>query len=300
MAGESRCGVVAIAGRPNVGKSTLLNRMLGAKIAIVTPKPQTTRDRILGILTLPGAQILFHDTPGIHVPSKALNRRMVRLAEEALADADLVLLVSDAHDPSTCLEQEALVLDRVRESGRPTLLVLNKIDLLKKSDLLPCMDRWRNAGFEDQVPVSARTGDGVDRLIEEVRRRLPVGPPLYPEDDLSDRPMRYLASEIIREKVFLSTRQEIPYSIAVTIDQFQEPEPPRAVQIDATIHVEKESQKPIVIGRNGAMIKRIGTEARRELEAILGRSVMLRIFVRVDEEWTRSDRMVRSLLDEGT
>ena len=300
MAGESRCGVVAIAGRPNVGKSTLLNRMLGAKIAIVTPKPQTTRDRILGILTLPGAQILFHDTPGIHVPSKALNRRMVRLAEEALADADLVLLVSDAHDPSTCLEQEALVLDRVRESGRPTLLVLNKIDLLKKSDLLPCMDRWRNAGFEDQVPVSARTGDGVDRLIEEVRRRLPVGAPLYPEDDLSDRPMRYLASEIIREKVFLSTRQEIPYSIAVTIDQFQEPEPPRAVQIDATIHVEKESQKPIVIGRNGAMIKRIGTEARRELEAILGRSVMLRIFVRVDEEWTRSDRMVRSLLDEGT
>lgn len=300
MADDHRCGVVAIAGRPNVGKSTLLNQVLGTKIAIVTPKPQTTRDRILGILTLPDAQVLFHDTPGIHVPSKALNRRMVRLAEEALADADLVLLVTDAHDPATCLEEEALVLDRVQGAGRPTLLVLNKIDLRRKSDLLPCMDRWRSAGFEDQVPVSALTGDGVDRLIEEVRKRLPVGPPLYPEDDLSDRPVRYLASEVLREKVFLSTRQEIPYSIAVTIDQFQEPEPPRAIQIDATIHVEKESQKPIVIGRNGAMLKRIGTAARQELEAILGRSVMLRIFVRVDEDWTRSDRLVRSLLDEGT
>ncbi|HOU52383.1 MAG TPA: GTPase Era [Myxococcota bacterium] len=300
MADDHRCGVVAIAGRPNVGKSTLLNQVLGTKIAIVTPKPQTTRDRILGILTLPDAQVLFHDTPGIHVPSKALNRRMVRLAEEALADADLVLLVTDAHDPATCLEEEALVLDRVRGAGRPTLLVLNKIDLRRKADLLPCMDRWRSAGFEDQVPVSALTGDGVDRLIEEVRKRLPVGPPLYPEDDLSDRPVRYLASEVLREKVFLSTRQEIPYSIAVTIDQFQEPEPPRAIQIDATIHVEKESQKPIVIGRNGAMLKRIGMAARQELEAILGRSVMLRIFVRVDEDWTRSDRLVRSLLDEGT
>jgi len=300
MAEEHRCGVVAIAGRPNVGKSTLLNRLLGTKIAIVTPKPQTTRDRILGILTLPGAQVLFHDTPGIHLPTKALNRRMVRLAEEALADADLVLLVSDLHDPRTCLEQEAQVLDRIRAAGRPTLLVLNKIDLCRKADLLPCMERWRSAGLDVQVPVSAKTGDGLDRLLAEVTMRLPPGPSLYPEDDLSDRPVRYLASEIIREKVFLSTRQEIPYSTAVTIDQFEEPPPPRAIQIDATIHVEKDSQKPIVIGRSGAMLKRIGTAARQELEALLERPVMLRLFVRVDEQWTQSDRLVRSLLDEGT
>jgi GTPase len=299
MSEEHRCGVVAIAGRPNVGKSTLLNRLLGAKIAIVTPKPQTTRDRILGILSREGAQILFQDTPGIHQPPKPLNRRMMSEAEAALEDADVVLVLTDARDPGHCLREDALVLQRVKAAGKPTILAINKIDLLAKPALLPLLDAYGNkAGMDTVIPISAVTGDGLDVLVAEVVKHLPVGPSMYPEDELSDRSLRFLATEIVREKLTLLTRKEIPYSTAVTIDTFTEPEPPQAVTIEMTIHVERASQKGIVIGKGGSMLKRIGTEARVDLEGLMERKVMLKLFVRVDEEWASSDAALRRLLDE--
>ncbi len=299
MKNAHRCGVVAIAGRPNVGKSTLLNRLLGTKIAIVTPKPQTTRDRILGILSRPDAQLLFQDTPGIHEPPKPLNRRMMAEAEAALTDADVVLVLTDCTDAASCLQQDGLVLDRVRAAGKPTVLGINKIDLLEKPALLPLMDAYANrAGFETVVPVSAATGDGLDDLVDEVVKHLPEGPALYPDDELSDRPLRFLAAEIVREKLMLFTRKEIPYSTAVTIDTFTEPEPPQAVLIEMTIHVERSSQKAIVIGKGGSMLKRIGSAARVDLEGLLERKVMLKLFVRVTEEWASSDDALKRLLDE--
>jgi GTP-binding protein Era len=293
-----RCGVVAIAGRPNVGKSTLLNKMLGAKIAIVTPKPQTTRDRILGILTRPEAQFLFQDTPGIHQPPKPLNRRMMAEADAALADADVVLVITDASKAAYCLKEDGLVLERVRAAGKPTVLAINKIDLLDKPALLPLMLAYGSAGFNTIVPISAVTGDGLEEMIAEVIKHLPEGPSLYPEDELSDRSLRFLATEIVREKLTLNTRKEIPYSTAVTIDTFTEPELPLAVLIEMTIHVERSSQKAIVIGKGGSMLKRIGTEARIDLENLMERKVMLKLFVRVDEEWASSDAALRRLLDE--
>lgn len=296
MDGEHRCGVVAIAGRPNVGKSTLLNHLLGTKVAIVSPKPQTTRDRILGILSRPDVQVLFHDTPGIHKPVKPLNRRMLDEADAALADADVVLMMSDARDPATCLREDALVLQRVRNAGVPTLLALNKIDTVAKPHLLPLMQAYSEVGFDAIVPVSALTGEGLEDLLKEIVSRLPFGPSMYPEDELSDRPLRFLTTEIIREKVFLCCRQEIPYSTAVSIDTFTEPEGPGAVVIEATIHVERASQKGIVIGRGGSMLKQIGTDARVDLEALLERKVMLRLFVRVDEDWAGSDATLRRIL----
>jgi len=299
MSEEHRCGVVAIAGRPNVGKSTLLNRLLGAKIAIVTPKPQTTRDCILGILTGPGSQILFQDIPGIHQPPKPLNRRMMAVADAALADADVVMVMTDASKAAHCLQEDRLVLDRVRDAGKPTVLAINKIDLLDKPSLLPLMEAYGiQAGFDTIIPISAVTGDGLDELVAEVVKRLPVGPALYPEDELSDRSLRFLATEIVREKLTLNTRKEIPYSTAVTIDTFTEPEPPLAVTIEMTIHVERSSQKAIVIGRGGSMLKKIGTEARLDLEGLMERKVMLKLFVRVDEEWASSDAALKRLLDE--
>lgn len=296
---EHRCGVVAIAGRPNVGKSTLLNKLLGAKIAIVTPKPQTTRDCILGILTRPGAQILFQDTPGIHQTPKPLNRRMMVVAEAALAEADVILMLTDATDASHCLQHDTLVLDRVKAAGKPTILAINKIDLLGKPALLPLLDAYGNkAGMPTVIPISAATGDGLDILVDEIQKHLPAGPALYPEDELSDRSMRFLATEIVREKLTLATHKEIPYSTAVTIDTFTEPELPLAVTIEMTIHVERSSQKGIVIGKGGSMLKKIGTAARIDLEALLERKVMLKLFVRVDEEWASSDAALKRLLDE--
>jgi len=299
MSDLHRCGVVAIAGRPNVGKSTLLNHLLGAKIAIVTPKPQTTRDRILGILTRPGVQILFQDTPGIHEPPKPLNRRMMVEAEAALEDADVILVLTDCTKAASCLKEDGLVLDRVRAAGKPVVLAINKIDLLDKPSLLPLMDAYCNRGGLDTViPISAATGDGLDILVDEVVKHLPEGPALYPEDELSDRSLRFLAAEIVREKLTLNTRKEIPYSSAVTIDTFTEPEPPQAVTIEMTIHVERSSQKAIVIGKGGSMLKKIGMEARQDLEGLLERKVMLKLFVRVDEEWASSDAALKRLLDE--
>jgi len=293
-----RCGIVTIAGRPNVGKSTLLNYMIGTKVAIVTPKPQTTRDRITGIRTEPDVQYLFQDTPGLHKPMKALNRRMVAEAEAAISDADVVLFMTDAASPKEAEDLDREWVALVAGTSRPVVLALNKVDRLDpKSLLLPIMDFFsRLHHFEAIIPICALTGDGVDRLLEEVKRLLPEGPALYPEETLSDRPIRFLAAEVIREKLTLATAKEIPYSVAVTIDDFQEPEPPEPVRIFATIHCERESQKPIVIGRGGAMLRRIGTEARRELELLLSRHVFLKLYVKVSEDWTRTDRGLDRIL----
>lgn len=286
-----RCGAVAMAGRPNVGKSTLLNRLLGSKIAIVTPKPQTTRDRILGILTMDDWQILFQDAPGIHRSHKALNRRMVAEALAVMDDCDVVLMVTEGSDPAVNLKRDEMVLERVAASGLPAVLALNKVDLLGKPKLLPLIDAYhKRHTFQAIVPVCALDGDGLDALLDELTRILPEGPAMFPADQLSDRPLRFLASEFIREKVMLFTKQEVPYSTAVSIDVFKEPPPPAVVGIMATIHVERSSQKAIVIGRHGAMLKRIGTAARVEMEALLGRKVFLELFVRVEENWASSEK----------
>lgn len=303
---EHRCGLAAILGRPNVGKSTLLNAFLKTKVAIVTPKPQTTRERILGILTRPGFQVLFQDTPGIHEPHRALGRRMVTEAAAALADCDVALVVTDAGDPETCRVQDGPVLERARAAGRPVIVAVNKVDLVAKPALLPLMDeihrRWEPASI---VPVCAVTGDGLEDLLDEVVARLPPGPPLYPADVLSDRPLRFVAAELIREKVMLFTRQEVPYSTAVRVESFEEGP---VIRISATVVVERPSQKRIVVGKGGAMIRRIGTAARREIEALLagegassGRrrrpKVFLDLFVRVDEDWTRTEEGLRRVGD---
>ncbi len=300
-----RCGVAAILGRPNVGKSTLLNAFLKTKVAIVTPKPQTTRDRILGVLTRPEFQVLFQDTPGIHEARRALNRRMVAEAARALVDCDVALVVTDARDPGTCRVEDGPVLDRAREAGHPVIVVVNKVDLVAKPALLPLMDevhrRWEPEAI---VPVCAVTGDGLEDLLREVVARLPEGPPLVPADLLSDRPLRFVAAELIREKVMLFTHQEVPYSTAVRIEAFEEG---RTTRISATIVVERPSQKRIVVGKGGAMIRRIGTAAREEIEALLAAAgpshrgrrvrVFLDLFVQVDEGWTRTEDGLRRVAE---
>jgi len=295
--GDHRCGIVAVVGRPNVGKSTLINAYLRTKVSIVTPKPQTTRERILGILSRPGFQVLFQDTPGIHVPHRALNRRMVAEADGALQDADVVLALSDAHDAASCLEVECEVLKRLESAQKPVLVAINKVDQVQKARLLPLIEIWhRHLHPAAIVPISARTGDGLEDLLAEVVARLPSGPALYPAEDLSDRPLRFLAAEVIREKVMLFTHQEVPYSTAVRIEAFQEP-PAGArrglVRISATILVERPSQKKIVVGSGGAMIRRIGSAAREELEALIGHKVFLELFVKVEEDWTQSEQGLR-------
>lgn len=292
-----KCGVVAIAGRPNVGKSTFLNFLMGSKIAIVTPKPQTTRDRILGVLTNDDAQILFHDTPGIHQSAKPLNRRMIATALEALYDADAILMMTDATRPSACTKEDAHVLERVVASGKPAVLAVNKIDKIAKPLLLPLMQAYLQAGgFRAVVPISAKTGSGLDAVVKELMACLPEGQPLYPEDELSDRPMRFLAAEIIREKVTLYTHQEVPYSTAVTIDTWADGTKGGATKIHATIHVERDSQKAIVIGHGGAMLKRVGIEARKDIEQMAGARVMLTLNVVTEENWTESTRELDRLL----
>jgi len=284
---EFRCGVAGLVGRPNVGKSTLLNRLIGSKIAIVTPKPQTTRDNILGILTTQDYQILFYDTPGIHEAKRALNKRMVAQAKEAIQDCDVVTAITDIDDPARIIDDQG-VLDALRTAGKPAVLAINKIDLIRKEILLPIMDAYNATGlFEAIVPISALSGDGVDRLVGEIVARLPVGPALYPEDQLSDRPIRFLAQEVIREKVILCTKQELPYSTAVVIESFEELE--KLVRLKATILCERQSQKGILIGSGGRMLKKIGTLAREELEHLLRKKVYLELYVKVDEDWTKSE-----------
>jgi GTPase len=276
-------GFVSILGRPNAGKSTLLNALVGTKVAIVADKPQTTRVAIQGVLHRPEGQIIFLDTPGIHPAGTLLDQRMMRAVRDALSERDLLLYVVDASRPFTEADQQAA--DMLRKAETPALLLLNKIDQFKdKGGLLALIERYRGLGqFDDYIPISARKGEGLDTLIAEIFKRLPEGPPYFPPDHVTDQPERFLAAELIREKVLRETRQEVPHSVAVTVDQWEEAE--NLTRIHASILVEREGQKGIVIGQQGAMLKRIGTAARHEMEAMFGRRVYLGLHVKVKPGW---------------
>jgi len=288
-------GHVSLVGRPNAGKSTLLNRLVGTKIAIVSDKPQTTRNRILGVRNYPDAQVVFLDTPGIHRPLHRMNAQMVDVAVDTIGDVDVLGLVMDASEPIG--KGNRFIINLVTRSKTPVFLILNKIDLMKKSRLLPIIAEYAKlADFAEIVPVSAATGDNVDRLERTIIDRLPEGERLYPDDYLTDQPERFFASEIVREKLLQFTHTEIPFSSAVVVERFEEP-PDRAdktgiLNLYCSIIVERESQKPIVIGKGGDMIKRIGSAAREELERFFGTRVFLDLHVRVKAEWRDNDRMI--------
>jgi GTP-binding protein Era len=287
-----RSGFVSIVGRPNVGKSTLLNRILGRKIAAVTPKPQTTRRRLLGIKTRETAQILLLDTPGIHATRDLLTERMVERAVESLREADVALWVVDAAAGLTAADRD--VARRLPGGGKPVVVAVNKIDAVSRSELLPLLAAI-GALLPDRpvVPVSARTGENLEELLRTIEALLPEGARYYPPEDLTDEPERAIAAEIVREKVMLATRDEVPYAVAVSIDAFEEKPEKGLVVITATIHVARDSQKPIVIGERGARIKAIGQAARHELEALLGTRVFLELFVRVQADWTSRPARLR-------
>ena len=287
-----KSGFVSLIGRPNAGKSTLLNRLVGTKLAIVSNKPQTTRTRILGVRNYPDAQVVFLDTPGIHRPLHRMNVRMVDAAVDTIREVDVVCLIVDVTEPPG--QGDRFVLDLVKNAKAPVFLVLNKIDLIKKNRLLPLMQQYSEMGtFAEIVPVSAGTGDNVDRLERALIARLPEGEAQYPEDYFTDQPERFFAAEIVREKLLQLTHAEIPFSSAVVVDKFEEPETPKALlRLHCTIVVERESQKPIVIGHGGDMIKRIGTAAREDLERFFDTKVFLDLHVRVSSEWRENDHLL--------
>lgn len=322
-----KSGFVSIIGAPNAGKSSLLNALVGEKLAIVTSKPQTTRTRIQGILNLravkgrPAAQIIFVDTPGVHRPDSRLNRRMLQEIHEALESRDVILLIVDASEKSHPANQQALELIRehVGEQARPqpgpgsgglqglklgaqprsaadrVFLLLNKIDRSPKQNLLPLIERWsRLHNFQEIIPISAKTGEGLDVLLEKIVRALPEGPRYFPEDQLTDQPERFLAAEIIREKILEKTGKEVPYAIAVMIDRYEELE--KLVRISATIYCEREGQKGILIGKRGERLKAIGTEARLELERFLGKKVFLELHVKIKPDWRESESFLEDLI----
>jgi len=287
-----RSGFVAIVGAPNVGKSTLLNQMMGEKISITSKKPQTTRNQILGVVHRPASQLIFIDTPGIHKTTLPLNIRIVDAALSALGNVDIVLIMIDVAKPDP--ESEAFIIKKLEKINKPVALVLNKIDLVKKHALLNIMDRWSKAyPFEAIIPVSAISGNQIDELIEAIEPLLPEGPRYYPEDTITDQPERFIAAEMIREKVFRLTGQEIPYSTAVSVQSFSEERNGALVKIHATIHVERSSQKGMIIGKNGSKLKMIGTEARKEIERMVGAKVYLKLFVRVHKNWSKDPKALR-------
>ncbi len=292
---DHRSGVVAVVGRPNVGKSTLINRLLRQKIAIVSPKPQTTRRRQLGIYTDARGQILFVDTPGLHAPQHKLGEYMVRVAEGAFRDADVILLLLDISEkPERADQYIADTVARLR-GQTPVLLALNKADLLTPENREPNLAAHAALIPHDRAfTVSALTGDGVDELLADIMSRLPVGPRYYPADDLSDVNMRFIAAEVIREKVMLLTEQEIPYSVAVEVDSYKE-RSEDMTYISALIYVERDSQKGIVIGKGGDLIKQISTNARAELEQMLGTKVFLDLRVKVLKNWRSDEKLMQRL-----
>ena len=286
-----KSGFVAVVGRPNVGKSTLLNQIIGQKIAIVSDTPQTTRNRILGILTLPDAQILFLDTPGIHKPQHKLGEYMVNSARSALREVDLILFVSDVTE--SVVPGERFILDMLKQEQTPVILVLNKVDLVAKDKLLPIISQY--SAFRDFaaiVPVSALAGSNVDRLLSVIKDLLPEGPQYYPEDEVTDQPERVVAAEFIREKIFRLTREEIPHSTAVEVEEMKT-RPNGDVFLRATIYVERESQKGIIIGAKGAMLKEIGQQARLDMENIFGSRFFVDLWVKVKNDWRNKEGSLR-------
>jgi len=288
----TRAGFVSLIGRPNTGKSTLLNRLVGQKLAIVSPRPQTTRNRITGIKNLPGAQIVFVDTPGLHTSAGRLGAFMQQTARRAVEEVDLVCLVVDA---AQRIHPDRLVLEPLEAYRGPVFCVLNKADLVRpKGRMLPVLEAWRGAHpFRELVPVSATEGTNCDRLLALIMGILPEHPPFFPEDATSDQPETFWVAEIIREKVFLLTRQEVPYAVAVRVEELVERKDPACLYIRATVFVEQESQKGILIGKGAAMLKRIGTAARRELEAFFGIKTYLGLTVEVRRHWRRDGRALR-------
>ena len=292
-------GFVCILGRPNAGKSTLLNALVGEKLAIVSPKPQTTRNRILGIIHVParinrpGAQVILIDTPGVHRPDGSLGRKMMSEIREALEGCDIILLIADVSSRPGAADQ--FVLDIVRKSGTPAFLLLNKIDLLReKSKLLPIIDEYRKLhDFQEIIPLSALKRKGLDVVLDKIVHALPEAVPYFPEDQITDQPARFMAAEIIREQVLRETSEEVPYQTTVAIEEFEER--PKLTRIAALIYCEREGQRGILVGKRGQMLKKVGTAARVEIEKMLGTRVFLELFVKVRPGWRDSREFVEEL-----
>ncbi|MCL5061897.1 MAG: GTPase Era [Nitrospirae bacterium] len=287
-----KSGYVSLTGRPNVGKSTLLNTILGEKIAIVSPKPQTTRNRIVGVKTMPDAQIIFIDTPGIHKPKHKLGELMVKQAKESVKEVDVILFMVEPEEPGS---GDKFIIDILKDMGKPVFLLINKVDTVRKPQVLPVIDAYsRLYPFKEIMPISALAGDGIDILIKTIVDYLPEGPKYYPDDILTDQLERFMVSEIIREKIIHQTEDEIPYSVAIEINQWSERED-GVVFIQANIYVEREGQKGIIIGKGGARLKTIGTSARLEIEKLLGTKVFLELWVKIKKDWRSSERILKEL-----
>lgn len=287
-----RVGIVGIIGRPNVGKSTLLNQLLKAKISIVTPKPQTTRIPILGVLSGEDYQIAFMDTPGMLDKTKyELHKQMVKSIERIIKDSDLILFMVPPHDPG---DIENIIIEKIKSDSKKTILLINKIDLIKKEELLPLIDiYYKRYNFLEIIPISASEGDGIERIVPAIVKNLPEGEPLYPEDMLSDKTERFFVAETIREKIFLFYGEEIPYSSAVEIEEWREEE--KIVYIKAIIYVEKPSQKAMIIGEKGSKIKKVGIAARKDIETFLGKKVYLELWVKVKEGWRQDKGFLKEI-----
>ncbi len=289
---DFKSGYVAIVGAPNAGKSTLLNRLLGEKISITSKKPQTTRNRILGVVHQPNTQIVFIDTPGIFKAKDTLNLRIVDTALAAIDEADLILFVLDAAHPDPT--SEYFLAKRLQKQERPVIVTLNKIDQIQKTDLLAVIQKWSTEYyFEVIIPISATEGTQIESLLTAMQNMLPTGPPYFPEDALTDLSERFIAAEMIRETIFRLTGEEIPYATAVTVDTFKEEKKGKLVHIEATIHLERGSQKGIIIGKEGNKLKRIGIESRKKIERMLETKVFLKLFVRVQKNWRKDTRALR-------
>jgi len=286
-----KSGFVSIIGRPNTGKSTLLNSVLGEKVVIVSEKPQTTRNRIRGIKNMENAQIIFLDTPGIHKAKGHLNEFMVKEAMSALEDMDIIIYLVEATGK---IKDELFIIESLKRVRCPVLLGINKIDMVRKDSILPLMDEYSSVyPFREIIPLSARKGEGMDELFRCIVELLPEGPKYFTEDILTDQTERFVVAEIVREKVFELTREEIPYSTAVIVERFKENPGKRIISISATINVERDSQKGIIIGKGGAMLKEIGTRARIDIERLLGTKVYLELFVKVVKDWTKNEKMLK-------
>ncbi len=291
---QLKSGIVALAGPPNVGKSTLLNSLLGQKISIVSPKPQTTRNRIIGILNGDDYQIIMLDTPGIHRARSPLNLEMVKIALDSLADVDVIVFMIDVTFPLP--EKVADAAQYLNRAGKPVILLINKIDLAARDDILPILQAYRKLfPFKEMIPVSALRRDGTDLLVKKLLELLPTGPPLYPLDMPTDATERFIVAEMIREKIFLLTSREVPYSTAVMVDSFKEDEKKNKIVIQATIFVARKSQKGIIIGKKGSMLKQIRVAATKEATKLLGARIVLKLWVKVQKEWTKDEHFLQEL-----
>ncbi|MCW1927089.1 GTPase Era [Bhargavaea beijingensis] len=287
-----KSGFISIIGRPNVGKSTFLNRVVGQKIAIMSDKPQTTRNKVQGVVTTEDSQMIFIDTPGIHKPKHKLGDFMMKVARNTLKEVDLVLFMANADE--SLGKGDEFIMEMLGDSGTPVILVLNKIDLIHPDELIGVIDSYRERmDFAEIVPISALQGNNVDRLMDVIKGYLPEGPQYYPADQVTDHPERFIISELIREKVLHLTREEIPHSVAVVIERIAKREGQETVDVSATIIVERDSQKGIVIGKRGALLKEIGTRARQDIEMLLGSKVYLELWVKVQKDWRNRANQLR-------